>query len=138
MHTADEELREAIRAAGLRATRSRVVVLELLRGRTAPTSHTEVAELLEDAGWDRVTLYRNLTDLTSAGLLRRVDLGDHIWRFEPTSHPQHGELHPHFLCTSCGEVACLPVITVDPAGLPRSFAAGQVEVQLRGLCDECF
>lgn len=133
-----EQIRDAIRKAGLRATRSRVVVLQLLREREGPTSHPEVAELLEGEGWDRATLYRNLTDMTSAGLLRRVDLGDHVWRFEPADAHQHGELHPHFLCTSCGEVACLPVITVDPAGLPKSFAAGQVEVQLRGLCDECF
>ncbi len=133
----DDELREQIRKAGLRATRSRVTVLRLLHGRPAPTSHPEVNDALSADGWDRATLYRNLTDLTDAGLLRRVDVGDHVWRFERIDAGDHPGPHPHFLCTECGEVSCLPAMPIEARGLPKSVAAGQVQIQLRGLCDDC-
>ena len=45
-------------------------------------NHSEVAEALEEAGFDRATLYRNLVDLAAAGILNRSDYGDHSWRFE--------------------------------------------------------
>ncbi|MCA9571808.1 MAG: transcriptional repressor [Myxococcales bacterium] len=134
----DEDLRERIRAAGLRATRSRVTVLRVLHSRSVPTSHPEVHEALGDDGWDRATLYRNLVDLTEAGLLRRVDVGDHVWRFELVDVQHADDAHPHFLCTACGEVSCLPDIRMPTEGVPRSIAAGDVTIQLQGLCDACY
>lgn len=127
-----------IRAAGLRVTRARRTVLELLTVRQRPTSHPEVADALSVDGWDRATLYRNLVDLTDAGLLRRVDVGDQVWRFE-LAHPEVAEgPHPHFLCTGCGEISCLPELPLAGNGLPRSATAGDVQIQLRGLCDDCY
>lgn len=134
----DDDLRRQIRAAGLRATSSRVRVLRLLQRRDGPTSHPEVNDELGTEGFDRATLYRNLTDLTDAGLLRRVDLGDHVWRFELVDAQHDEEAHPHFLCTNCGEVSCLPDLELPRRGLPRSVAEGQVEIQFRGLCDDCY
>lgn len=133
----DDTLRGMIREAGLRATRSRITVLRMLHERQAPTSHPEVHEALGDDGWDRATLYRNLVDLTDAGLLRRVDVGDHVWRFELVD-AGHDESHPHFLCTACGEVSCLPDIPMPKTGLPKSITAGDVTIQLQGLCDACY
>jgi Fur family ferric uptake transcriptional regulator len=132
----DDTLRQRIRDAGLRVTHARVAVLRVLHLAEMPTSHPEVYAALQTEGWDRATLYRNLTDLTDAGLLRRVDLGDHVWRFELVSAPEgvgHEAAHPHFLCTSCGDVTCLPDLTV--AGTLPS--ARPVTIQLRGECVRC-
>ena len=137
----DDALRDLIRAAGLRVTRARLTVMRLLSHVEGPVSHAEVNASLTGDGWDRATLYRNLIALTDAGLLRRVDVGDHVWRFErvPESGHAHAEHHPHFLCTACGDVACLPELAIQaPASaVPRALAAGKVSIQLRGLCDEC-
>ncbi|MBU8897932.1 transcriptional repressor [Corallococcus sp. H22C18031201] len=135
------DLQERIRAAGLRSTAPRVAVLRQLEGATAPMSHADLVESLGDDGYDRVTLYRNLTDLTEAGLVNRADLGDHVWRFElKRAGAEHAGTHPHFTCTDCGTVACLPDESVRIAsarGVPRAVAQRHVEVQLRGLCDRC-
>jgi Fur family ferric uptake transcriptional regulator len=136
----DDELRARIRAVGLRVTTARVAVLRMLSGRGAPPSHPEVFAELQSGGWDRATLYRNLVDLTDAGLLRRVDLGDHVWRYElAEEHHAEGTEHPHFLCTSCGDVACLDAVEVKlpTAGVPGAVRTGRVQIQLRGLCDRC-
>jgi Fur family transcriptional regulator, ferric uptake regulator len=134
-----DELRQEIRARGLRATPSRIAVLETLRAIEQPISHAEVAARLDQRGWDPATLYRNLMDFAEAGLVRRSDLGDHVWRFELKRGAHDTSAHPHFVCTACGTMECLPVIElVIPRGkAPRAVRQRRVEVHLRGLCDAC-
>ncbi|MEW6298573.1 MAG: Fur family transcriptional regulator [Thermodesulfobacteriota bacterium] len=135
------KIRATIRAAGLRSTAPRVAVLQRLQEASTPVSHADIVEDLASKGFDRATLYRNLMDLTEVGLLSRIDVGDHVWRFElrrkERGRPQG---HPHFTCTDCGDVACLPGVNVrisPTSGVPHAVAAKQVEIQFRGLCDRC-
>lgn len=139
-----DELRGTVRAKGLRATPSRLAVLELLRASDTPMSHGDVADRLASQAWDRATIYRNLTDLAEAGLVRRTDVGDHVWRFEAVSDDHEASAHPHFVCTECGTIECLPEIELAvraraPARSkpPRAVKQRQVEVHVRGLCDAC-
>jgi Fur family transcriptional regulator, ferric uptake regulator len=119
-----------------------MAVLRQLVAARAPLTHGEVAEQLALDGVDRATVYRNLMDLTDAGLARRTDLGDHVWRFElvgDDSTHSEGE-HPHFICGECGAVECLPegvVRVTAPRGAPRALRRKGLAVQFRGLCDEC-
>ena len=138
-------LKERLREAGLRATAPRIAVLRSLDAAGRPLSHAELQVSLESDGpWDRATLYRNLADLTEVGLLRRLDLGDHVWRFEaraqaePTDH--HPEGHPHFVCTSCGDVQCLDEVALSIGSgenLPKAVKAAAVSIQISGRCDGC-
>ena len=139
MAPTDDTLKAMLRDANLRATTARVAVLRLLHGLDAPTSHPEVCAALAEDGWDRATLYRNLIDLTDAGLLRKTDLGDHLWRYELAgAEAAHAFEHPHFLCTVCGDVSCLPELRVEvPGGAPAAMRRGSVEIQFRGTCDSC-
>jgi len=136
------EIRAKIRASGLRSTAPRVAVLQYLQTATTPVSHAELFEVLADQGFDRATIYRNLVDLTEIGLLSRTDVGDHVWRFELKRENQRGHQteHPHFMCTDCGEVECLPGVNIrisPTPGTPKSLTTKQVGVQLQGLCDRC-
>jgi len=133
------EIRARIRAAGLRATVGRIATYEALHRASAPLTHADVVERLEALGLDRATVYRNLTDLTEVGLVARSDLGDHAWRFELSHAGGDGGDHVHFVCVDCGEVACLPGVglEVGSSQVPRAVSEQQVEVQLRGRCDDC-
>jgi Fur family ferric uptake transcriptional regulator len=117
-------------------------VLQHIMDASGPKTHAEVAAALSDRGFDRATIYRNLTELTEAKLVSRVELGDHVWRFELRRGAGHGEDHPHFLCTTCGEVSCLDDINVAltprknaPRKDPRIRAV--TEVLLKGRCENC-
>lgn len=134
-----QEVRAQIRRAGLRATVGRIATYEALHEASAPLTHADVVERLAPLGLDRATVYRNLTDLTDAGLVARSDLGDHAWRFELSHTDGDGSDHVHFVCIDCGEVACLPGVGLEVGGseVPRAVSEQQVEVQLRGRCDEC-
>jgi Fur family transcriptional regulator, ferric uptake regulator len=135
-----DELREMIRTTGLRCTTSRLTVLEKLIGAASPMSHAELSDILVPQGFDQATVYRNLTDLTEAGLLTRLDPGDHVWRFEFRREDAHqdGE-HPHFYCTDCGTVSCLTDVAVKiTAASPSSPGFGKInEVFLKGRCERC-
>jgi len=76
-----------------------------------------------------------------ARLVSRVDLGDHIWRFELRGNDQdHADEHPHFVCTQCGEVSCLLGVEVNikPSPGTKRSAVGKVrEVLLKGRCSRC-
>ena len=107
---------------------------------TTPISHGELVDTLAEEGMDRTTVYRNLVDLTEAGLVQRTDLGDHVWRFELKRGEGENMRHPHFTCVDCGTVACLPEVTLSVKtgkGVPRSLSKQKVEIQLRGKCDDC-
>jgi Fur family ferric uptake transcriptional regulator len=134
------ELKTALRDAGLRATASRLAVLRALRAALRPVSHAEVVQALADSPWDRATVYRNLVDLAGAGLAQKVELGDRVWRFHSGEVASHGAaMHPHFICVQCGDVSCLPDVSmnVPRRGVPRSLKSRTVEVHLRGVCDTC-
>jgi Fur family ferric uptake transcriptional regulator len=132
-----------IRATGLRVTTSRIQVLKALHAASAPLSHADVATQVESLGLDRTTVYRNLVDLAEVGILRRTDV-EHTWRFELTdaAHGQNHdtEQHAHFVCKDCGKVACLPAgaVALKPGrGVPQALRRGDLEIQLRGVCDAC-
>jgi Fur family transcriptional regulator, ferric uptake regulator len=134
-----DEVRKILRDAGLRCTAARLWVLEMLLQSHTPLSHAQVADTLSPRGFDRATIYRNLIELSDAGLVSRIELGDHVWRFELKRPNSTGVLdHPHFVCLDCGEVTCLEEMSVNlkptsKAGLPINVT----EVLLKGHCGNC-
>ena len=134
-------LKTLFHSLGLRSTGARIAVYRALAEADQPLTHADVSSQLAESGFDNATIFRNLNDLTTAGLVVRTDLGDHMWRFELRGDggKSHREQHPHFLCTDCGAVACLPdgaVALRKVRGAPKALS-GSVVVQVQGLCDEC-
>ena len=76
------EVKALIRGAGLRSTAARIAVIQQLASTPVPQSHSEVAEALDDFGFYQSTIYRCLTELSDAGLLALLELGDSVRLFE--------------------------------------------------------
>ena len=135
-----ELVKHAIREAGLRATPARIAILQLLSNSTSPQPHSVVAEKLSPLGIDSATVFRNLNSMTRVGLLRRAELGDHVWRFEVVRdrHTGHDSAHPHFLCVDCGEVTCLDDVQLTASSQRVTERVGEVtEILVRGHCNQC-
>jgi len=142
------QARKELRSAKLRCTPSRIAVLRLLSGTQNPLTHKEVEEYLTPKGHDRSTLYRCLVDLSEAGLVNRIELGDHLWRF--TVRIQHCEegrtfTHPHFLCIHCGKAKCLSRVEISLSTTDEGDATSSEEINLdhisdiiiKGSCSDC-
>lgn len=102
-------------------------------------THAELADELVPVGFDKATVFRNLTDLTEAELVSRTELGDRVWRFEvrDPNDPDEGR-HPHFVCVECGQVHCLADVELDARTMKRIRELGRItEILLKGHCRSC-
>lgn len=134
------QLRNQLRDAGLRATTGRVAVLEVLIDANRPMHHAEVAQAISGVQMNHSTVFRALTDMADAGLLRRLELGDHVWRYELTVSRNLREVsdHPHFVCTNCGQVKCLDGRPQFNGFQGRIQGVGTItDIFFKGRCLEC-
>jgi Fur family ferric uptake transcriptional regulator len=132
----NELIRDLLRSKELRATPARISVTSYVTKSSHPVTHLEVADKLTKSGFDKSTIFRALNDLTEAGLFKRMELGDHVWRYERVDEDdaKHAA-HPHLLCVDCGSVQCLSDSQVE---LKTSKSLGRIEdVLLKGHCKEC-
>lgn len=130
-----------LKTVGLRSTAARIAVLQLLAGAAKPVSHAEAVDSLQNFGFDQSTIFRSLQELSDAGLVSRLDLGDQVRRFELRDAAGTDELeHPHFMCVDCGKVSCLEEFSfrLSPSRGPRRDQLGHItEVLLKGHCGDC-
>jgi Fur family ferric uptake transcriptional regulator/Fur family zinc uptake transcriptional regulator len=129
----------ALRAAGLRRTRARQAILDVLQGADRPLSHQEIAREPAIRRLDRVTLYRTLKTLQNAGLLHRIQGVDGVWRFR--SHaPRSGRCggdHIHFLCLVCNRMSCLPEQPLPWVRAPEGAEVFGKQLVVYGRCAGC-
>ena len=130
---------QLLREAGLRKTKAREVVLEVLSETDRPLSHQEIAGQRETSFLERVTLYRTLTTLRKAGLLHRVRGIDGVWRFR--GHRTHsgkcGGNHIHFMCLECNRMSCLPEQPLPRVKEPEGAEVFGKQLVVYGRCAQC-
>ena len=128
-----------MRSQGLRLTSRRRTVVETVFG---TKEHFTADSLLarsrrRDAQVSRATVYRTLSFLVKAGLIRQVGLGQQSPQYDPNfaDAPRHG----HFVCVDCQKVVefhdhCLDVresiVTKD-----HGFSPQRVSLQIEATCD---
>ncbi|MDM4722369.1 Fur family transcriptional regulator [Micromonospora sp. WMMA1363] len=129
---------ELLRSKGLRVTRPRLAVLEVL----ASGGHLEVEEITRRVRerLDSVStqaVYDVLGALSRAGLSRRIEPAGSPARYEARA----GDNHHHVVCRGCGEIADIdcavgsaPCLDPHPA---HGFEVDEAEVTFWGLCPTC-
>src|SRR5436309_14068448 len=77
--------------------------------------------------------------LSVVGLVRRIDVGDGVARYEPMR--ESGEHHHHLVCTECGKVEAFDDPELERAirrvEAKSGYAVEQHDVVLQGACDSC-
>lgn len=124
---------------GARATRTRVQTLGVLLAAHEALTHHEIERRVKRGhDVDRVTLYRVLEWLVEQGLAHKIAGEDRVWRYSAAGHGSAAPgTHAHFQCSDCGRVVCLDDASVPAVSLPRGFRRREVEVTVRGSCDDC-
>jgi len=115
---------------------------DMVRFIFAQHNHFDAEQLIDDmkrAGFQvsRATVYRTLTKLVDAGLLRRLELGPRMFYEHDYGYPQH----EHMYCQRCGKV----IEFQDPAldTLIREvcqqhrFQTSSHTFIIRGVCLDC-
>lgn len=136
--TSRQDAKNTLRQMGLRATAPRVAVLQLLQSSKKPVSHSDVVEALGSETWDQATLYRNLLKLVEVNLARVASRASGITKYERATPDDEPHCHPHFSCSDCGNVVCLPGVEVTISKNSKWKAAiRDAELQVVGSCPDC-
>jgi Fur family ferric uptake transcriptional regulator len=126
-----------LRAAGLRVTRGRVAVVEVLERRGGHLTADEITRDMAGGGVSvpRASLYHALAALVARGVVLVADAGPGTGRYEIA-----GTWHHHLVCRSCGaivDVPCLrgerPCLAPDLPGV----VVDEAQVVFRGICAAC-
>lgn len=134
----ESTLEQQLRTAGLKATAGRLAVLTELESsahKSAEQIFKAVASLVATTSIQSV--HNILTDLTAAGLIRRIEPAGSAGLYER----RIGDNHHHVVCTSCAAVADVdcsvghaPCLTPQSSG---GFTVQTAEVTYWGLCPAC-
>jgi Fur family ferric uptake transcriptional regulator len=139
MDASPDRLVEALRRDGLRITRARRAVCEVIAG--AHDRHLtagDIHDLAAAAGpIDQSTVYRTLDALGDAGLVTHTHMGH-----GPSVYHLAGRAaHQHLVCARCGAT-----IDIDQAGIEAllaeitrrtGFVPDPTHFALSGLCRDC-
>lgn len=126
-----------LREAGLRVTRPRILVLDLLRSTPGHHSADGIVALLAENSTPlpRASVYNVVTALVDCGLVTMVSVGPGSARYE------YGvPWHHHFVCKVCGTIQDVRCVIGKKPCLEPDEVEGDVEeaqVTFRGTCSSC-
>ena len=132
---------EMLAAAGLESTDNRLRVLEVIGNNQFPLSAGDIFKTLErSTSINRVTVYRILDLLVAGGVIERISTGGRAFYYGLAPN-EHHQSHPHFYCTSCGQMDCLDPqslsVETDPLWKTYPGRIEKVEVRVDGVCKNC-
>ena len=82
------------------------------------------------------TVYRNLSEMTDAGLVLQLDFGEGASRFDFRTDP-----HYHIFCLKCGKVEDVMIPFRGTVERAASKATGYKilshTIQFKGICSSC-
>jgi Fur family transcriptional regulator, ferric uptake regulator len=132
---------DSLAAAGYRRGGARHAVVELLGRQNCCMSAQEIFDSLRRARRPVgiASVYRALETLSDLRLVKRIDAGDGVARYEP-SQPD-GDHHHHLVCRDCGKVEAFSDArlerAIDKIAGGLGYAVEEHEVVLTGACAEC-
>lgn len=115
---------------------------ELVRHIFAKHKHFDPEELLEDLkaasrSVSRATMYRTLSKLVEAGLLRRIEIGSRTVYDHDYGYPEH----EHMVCSRCGKMIEFQHEAIGAAvqevAARHGFRTSSFDVIVRGTCGDC-
>lgn len=131
------ETLDVLRNEGLRITRPRRAILEILLKLEKPVTIEEIHQKLETRLCDLVTVYRCLATFEKLSLVRRSLSHDGTSLYQIDLGPDHQH---HIVCTSCKKVESLDFCVVE--GLERVVRERGYQnvshmLEFFGVCSAC-
>jgi Fur family transcriptional regulator, ferric uptake regulator len=133
-----EQVDKLLSSMKMKRTVPRRTILEVLLNAKRPKSADEIITAMNKRSANKVTVYRVLESMVGAGLVHKAFVHKRAEHFELADRCSDTQCHPHFTCTSCGDMHCLTEISLPMAKSPyKGFIIGRQRIQLEGLCPKC-
>jgi Fur family ferric uptake transcriptional regulator len=134
----NDHLAELLRGRNLKATSTRLQVLEVISNYHKAIPFSEIQKVLQ--GFDRVTLYRTLHALMESGIIHKALIEEKETFYAICSHNcsthSHNHNHIHFKCSNCLAVTCVQADNPINFSIPN-HTIESFEVEVIGLCSTC-
>ncbi len=131
----NKEIADFLKSKALTGTRIRKQVLALLWGNDVAMTQKELEKQLPQHT-DRVTLYRTLKMFTEKAILHKIILDGETQKYKIAGQFRKND-HPHFYCSKCKKIICMPQLDVDFSALPDGFRFSSARVVVEGICNHC-
>lgn len=121
----------------IRKTKSVKTVLDIFEQSEDAQSVVDLVSKLNQE-MNKSTVYRILDRLEDNGTLHSfVDKDGLSWyaKCKDCTSKKHSDTHPHFQCTGCSKIECLP-LEVSIPNVPN-YRIKSSELLLIGLCQDC-
>ena len=136
-----ERLEEYLQSRGKRVTQQRKLIVEQVFSRhehfDADNLLAELQKVVGPKKVSRPTVYRTLTELVEAGLLRKMNLSGRSVYEHDYGYPQHDHLH----CTKCDKLIEFSSDEVkrirDAVGREHQFRVTGHRLIINGVCSDC-
>ncbi len=121
----------------LRKTKSVKLMMDVFHESNSAISVVNLVESMSDH-MNKTTVYRILDRLEKEGVVHSF-LGKNGLKWyakcsDCSSH-KHSDTHPHFHCSDCGRVECIP-LHIDIPNIPN-VQINSAEIMLAGICSKC-
>jgi Fur family peroxide stress response transcriptional regulator len=119
-------------------SKQREKILQVLKQNAIHPTAEELLEFLkcEKSNVGMTTLYRNLNQLTNAGIIKRIDGLGISAHFDPYTNPHH-----HFICDKCGKIFDVPAKFIpnllNTTQSITGFEISDYDIIFHGTCDNC-
>jgi Fur family ferric uptake transcriptional regulator len=139
-------MHDQLKARGLSSTPTRIAILQLLSEGHTLYSIDQIIAILKKSKSIKgslvfTTVYRCLLKMASSGLVKEVNLGDGVSRYE-IQHAEHH--HHHVICRDCGTIEPIDLHS-DVCGLEKfeklvkklGFKDLSHRLEFFGICSKC-
>lgn len=136
-----EDLVNMLKEAELRVTSHRFAVLSYLARVNQPATVYEIMETLRKKNdIDQATVYRNLSSLYEAGLIRRLDFNHGHARYELET----GRASHMLVCSKCELIERIEGVSIDDVIKKMSKKSKKFKnittnsIEIYGVCKNCY
>jgi len=132
------EYRKDLEASGLKQTKSRIAVLDILQNEDRPLDALELCTKIQERGIDidQATVYRILDIFRQKGLIHRFEFQEGKFRYELTGYDHH-----HLICDACGIIEDIADCDIDRFEdeilKKKGFRVKRHSLEFYGICKSC-
>lgn len=134
------DLAERLRRRARRLTGPRQAIFDLLRGQGHPLTIKEIFGAFPAQTCDLVTVYRCMHLLEEMRVVKRIDFGDGVARYELLGD-EEDDHHHHLVCTHCAAVVkvedCFPAALQEEIAARNGFTGVSHRLEFFGVCPQC-
>lgn len=132
------EISALLKSKGLNVTEIRRQLVALLIVPGSALTQKEIEEALERelGSVDRVTLYRNLRVLMEKKVIHQIPMDAQTIKYK-LAGPYKKVDHPHFHCSHCDKLLCMPQVKIAEHMLPGGFVIQSSHLIIEGVCNLC-